>query len=104
MRDGERGDDGNECAKAAKRDHQAEQKQQMVGAVKNVEKTQVHEPRGRLVPPRIEVDEAGIAVEFECANSADGWQKPKNGDYAEAQARKRRVNENPALFPPPSIL
>src|SRR6266852_826902 len=75
MRDGERGDDGNERAKAAKRDHQAEQKQEMVGAVENVEKTQIHKPHGRLVPPRIEVDEARIAVEFERANSAAGWQK-----------------------------
>ena len=55
MRDGERGDDGNERTEAAKGDHQAEQKQQMVGAVENVEKTQVHEAHCRLAPPRIEV-------------------------------------------------
>jgi len=41
------------------------------------------------MPARIEVYQAGIAVEFECANSAGGRQKPKSGDYAKAQARKR---------------
>ncbi len=98
MRDGERGDDRNERTEAAKGDHQAEQKQQMVGAVENVEKTQVHEAHCRLVPPRIEVDEARIAVEFERANSAAGRQKSKNYDHAQAQPRKRWVNGKLGLF------
>src|SRR5258708_12167060 len=98
MRDGERGDNGNERAKAAEWDHQAKQKEQMIGAVENMEKTQVHEAHGRLMPARIEVYQAGIAVEFECANSASGRQKPKNGDYTKAQARKTRVDGKPGCF------
>src|SRR5260370_19999083 len=84
MRDGERGDDGNERAETAKWDYQTQQKKQMVGAVQNVEKTQVDKSQGRLMPPRVEADQDGIAGEFERANSADGWQEPKHGDHEQA--------------------
>src|SRR5260370_34770267 len=92
MRDGERSDDGNERAETAKWDYQTQQKKQMVGAVQNVEKTQVDKSQGRLMPPRVEADQAGIAGEFERANSATGWQKPKNGDDAQAEAREAGMN------------
>src|SRR5258707_1231266 len=98
MCDGERGDDGNERAKAAKGDHQAKQEEQMVGAIENVEKTKVHETHSRLVPSRIETDKAGIADEFERANTAAGWQKPQNGDHPQTQASKRWVNGKAGLF------
>jgi len=39
MRDGECGNDRDERAEATERDHQAKQKQQMVGAVQNVEES-----------------------------------------------------------------
>ena len=61
MRDGERGDDGNERAETAKRDYKTKQKQKMVGAVENVEKTQVDKSQSGLVPARVEADETGIA-------------------------------------------
>src|SRR5216683_3251909 len=98
MRDGECGYDGNERAEAAEGDHQTEQKEQVVGAVENVEKTQVDKSQGRLVPPRIEVDKARIAGEFERANSTAGRQKPKNGDHTQAQARESRVNGKTGLL------
>ncbi len=37
------------------------------------------------MPLGVEPDQAGIADEFESANPAAGWQKPKNSDYAKAQ-------------------
>src|SRR5712692_1747713 len=104
MRDSEGGDDGNERAKAAEGDHEAKQKEQMIGAVENMEKTKAHEAHSRLVPPWIEVHEAGIAVEFERANSAGGRQKPQNGDDAKAQARKRWVNRKAGLFRPDRVI
>src|SRR5258708_13670292 len=76
----------------------------MVAAVENVEETQVHEARGRLVPARVEVNEAWIAAELERANSAAGWQKPQNGDDAKAQAHKRWVNRKAGLFRPDRVL
>src|SRR5437016_2697293 len=85
MRDRECSNHGNERTEAAEGDHQAEQKQEMVNAVKNVEKTQVDKTQSRLLPPRVEPDEAGIADEFERADSAAGCQKPKDGDDAQAQ-------------------
>src|SRR5467141_3802941 len=98
MGDGECGYDGNERAKAAEGDHQAKQKQKMVGAVENMEKTQIDKSQGRLVPPRIEADKALIAGEFERANAAAGRQKPKNGDHTQAQARESRVNGKAGLL------
>ena len=47
---------------APERNHQAEQKQQMVGAVQDVEESQPDEPQRRLIPARVERDKAGIAV------------------------------------------
>src|SRR5258707_12313902 len=98
MGDGECGDDRNERAKAAEGDHQAKQKQKMVGAVENVEKTQIDKSQGRLAPPRIETDKTRIASEFERANSAASRQKPKNGDHSQAQARESRGNGKPGLL------
>src|ERR1700747_836266 len=92
MRDGECGDDGNEGAEAAERNHQAKQKQEMIGTVKNVKKTEIDETQSCLVPTRVEPDDAEIAGEFERANSAADRQEPKYGDDAQAQPRKRRVN------------
>ncbi len=98
MRDRKGSNYGNERAEAAKRDYQAKQKQQMVGAIKNVEKTQVDKSQGGLVPPRVESDEARIAVEFERANPAAGWQKAKNSDHAQAQPRHRRMDGKTGLL------
>ena len=70
----------------------------MVGAVKNVEKTQVDEAEGGLVPARVEPDEAGIPGEFERANFAARWHKTKNSDDAQAQARERGMDGKTRLF------
>src|SRR5437879_6915809 len=98
MRNGERGDDGNERAETAKRDYKTKQKQKMVGAVENVEKTQVDKSPSGLVPARVEADETGIASEFERANFAAGWNKPKDGYDAQTQPRERRMNGKTGLL------
>src|SRR5437660_10823657 len=98
MRNGERGDDGNERAETAKRDYKTKQKQKMVGAVENVEKTQVDKSQSGLVPARVEADEIGIASEFESANFAAGREKPKDGYDAQTQPRERRMNGKTGLL------
>src|SRR5256886_3923289 len=98
MRDGERGDDGDERAETAKRDYKTKQKQKMVGAVENVEKTQVDKSQSGLVPARVETDETGIAGEFECTHFSAGRQKPKDGYDAQTQPRERRMNGTTGLL------
>src|SRR2546421_8628046 len=98
MRDGERGDDGSERAETAKRDYKTKQKQKMVGAVENVEKTQVDKSQSGLVPARVETDETGIAGEFECTHFSAGRQKPKDGYDAQTQPRERRMNGKTGLL------
>src|SRR5205809_7094396 len=98
MRDGKRSDDGNERAETAERDHQAEQEQKMVGAVKNVEKTQVDEAEGGLVPARVEPDEAGFPGKSEGRNSPPGGTKRRKSAKGRAKAgdagwmEKRRLS------------
>src|SRR5260370_1020708 len=92
MGKGKRGDDGNERAEAAERNHKTEQKQKVVGAIEDVEKTEVDKAQRRLMPPRIETNQAGIAVEFERAAFTAGRNEAQNGDNAQAQARKARLN------------
>ena len=59
------GDDDDERAQPAERNHQAGEEQQVVGAVEDVPEAFDHEAQHRLVPARIEIDEARCAVELE---------------------------------------
>ena len=52
---------------APERNDEAEQEQQVVGAVEDVEEAGLDEAQRRLVPARVEPHEARIAVEFESA-------------------------------------
>src|ERR1044071_8117578 len=45
-------------------DHEAEKKEQMIGAVKDVEETFLDEPQSSLMPARIQVDHSRIAREL----------------------------------------
>ena len=45
-------------------------KQQVIGAVQDVQETGADESQGRLVPARIEPDQTFVAFEFERANRA----------------------------------
>ena len=87
--DGERGDDDDERPQPPERDHQAEQEQEVIGAFEDVPEAGHDEAQCGVVPARIEAHEAGIAVEFECANGACGRQEAqRRGDFA-AQAGRR---------------
>ena len=55
MRDRERRDDDDQRAEPAERDHQAEQEQQVIDAVEDVEEAVLDEAQRRLVPARIEL-------------------------------------------------
>ena len=72
MSDREGRDHEHERPKAPERDHQAQQEEQMVGAVENVEETQFHEPPGRLMPPRIQPDDPRISCQLERPLDAAG--------------------------------
>jgi hypothetical protein len=63
--DGERGDDHDERAQPSERNDQREEEEQVVDAVEDVEEAVPHEAVGGLVPPRIELDDAGVAVDVE---------------------------------------
>src|SRR5690349_6706807 len=70
----------------------------MVGAVQNVEKTQVDKSQSGLMPARVEPDEAGVAGQFEGANFAARWHKAKNGDDVKAEPRERWMDGKAGLL------
>src|SRR5690242_4510051 len=92
MRHGKRGDDRDERAKPAERDDQAKEEKEMVSAVEDVKKSQIHKAQSRLVPSRIEPDETRVAVQFESADRTTGGKEAKNRDDAQTQARKPRLD------------
>src|SRR5580658_3532217 len=85
MRNRERGHDRDESAEAPEGYHQAEEKEQMIGAVQNVHQPQFHEPQGRLMPARVELNHTWIARKFESPNSAAGWQESQHGNGSHSQ-------------------
>ena len=95
MRRGKSGDDDDERLDAAERDDEAEQKEEMVRATENVDETETHESQRRLMPPRIEPHDTGIADEFERAHDSVGRQEAENRHDPEAQACKLRLNREP---------
>ena len=72
MPDGERGDHQNEGPRPPERDHQTQEKQQVVQSVENVKEAETHEPKCRLVPAWIHSDDAGVAKKFVWPNRAVG--------------------------------
>jgi hypothetical protein len=77
----ERRDDEDEGPQPADRDHQAEQEQQVVRTFKDMPEPGRDKPERGLTPTRIEMHQAGVAVEFECAGRATGGQKAqRRGD------------------------
>ena len=67
-----------ERADAPERNHQAEQEQQVIDAVEDVEEAVLDESQRRLVPARIELHDAGIAVHVERALGAAGRKEPQH--------------------------
>ena len=76
--DSERRDHEYEWPEAAERDHQAEQEQQVIGSIQDVEEPSSTEPQRRLMPSGIEPDDPGSPV------SSNARSTPSDG-------RKRRV-------------
>ena len=62
---------------AAKRNHQAEQKQQVVRAVQNVIKAQVEESQRGLMPAGIEPHQPGSPVNSKARTAPPGGRKRK---------------------------
>ena len=59
----------------AERNHQAQQEQQVIDAVEDVEEAVAREQVERLVPARIEMDDAGVGVDVEHALGFAGLQE-----------------------------
>ena len=78
MRDRERGDDQHQRPEPPERDHQTQQEQQVIDAVEDVEEPELDEAQRRLVPARVEPDEARVAVELEGAHGAARRQEPQD--------------------------
>src|ERR1043165_168961 len=72
--------------------HQAEQEQQVIGAVENVEEPQPDEAQHRLMPPRIEWHQSGVAFELVRADHTARRHEPQRRDNADAEAVERHVD------------
>src|SRR5581483_8125267 len=71
---------------------QAEQEQQVIGAVEDMEESSLDEAEGGLIPARVEADQAGVAGKFEAADRAVGQDIAQNGDDAKAEAAENGVD------------
>ncbi len=76
----------------AERDHEAEQEEQVIDAVQDMEKAQRDEASGGLVPAWIQADESGIAGQLERALRARRRHESQDGDDLHAQPRQRRLD------------
>ena len=84
----EGGDDDDERLDAPERDDEAQEKQQVIRSAQNVNEAKANKAERGLVPSRIEIDEPGIAGEFERAHGATRRQKTDDRDDAKPEARK----------------
>src|SRR4051812_13025542 len=92
MRHRERRDDDDEGAKAAERDHQAREEQQVVGTVEDMRDAETNEPRRGLLPSRVQPHQSGIARELERALCAGGRLIADHRYDAHAQPRQRGLD------------
>jgi hypothetical protein len=67
MRGSEGSDYDDERAETPKRDHETQQAQQVIDAAEDMKEPVGDEARGGLEPPRVEPDEARVAVELKDA-------------------------------------
>jgi hypothetical protein len=92
MADREGRDDDDERPQAAERGHQADQEQQVIGAFENVPEARYHEAQRGLMPARIEMHEAGIAIEFEGPNGTAWRQEAQRRRHVVAETIEARVD------------
>ena len=95
MRDRERGDDQDEGAQAPEGDHEAQQEQQVVRPVEDVEEAEGDEPKGGLMPSRIQPDQARIAGQLEGPDRASGREEPKDGHHPQPQPPEPGMDGEP---------
>ena len=62
-------------ADLSERDHQAQQEQQVIDTVEDVHESEADEAQRRLVPPRIQANQAGIAPVLERAHPPPGGKR-----------------------------
>ena len=104
MRHGERCDHRDQRTKAAERDHQAEQKQQVINPIENMFEAEHHEAQRRLVPSRIEPDEAAVVMEVEGTHRAARQHQPQGGIRPQPQSIQLRVDREARLVRSDGVL
>ncbi len=85
-------------AQLAERNDQAQQEQQVIGAVEDVEEALAREQVERLVPARIEMHDAGVGVDVEGALGLAGLQEPQHDVDLQAEARQARADREVRLI------
>ena len=88
---GERRHDGRQRQQPPEGDHQAGEEQQVVDAVQDVLEAEGDEAQDRLMPARVEPDQAGVAGVLEGAHGAVRQDEPQHGDGANAEPPERRI-------------
>ena len=91
----ESGDHTDERKHATEGRHETQKKQQMVGALENVEKPRPQEAQGRVVPRRIQPQDSRVAGELEGAHRAVRRHETHDRHYRGAQPRKIRLDAEP---------
>ena len=98
MRHRKRRDDRDERPPAAEWNHEAEEKQQVIGSIENVVEAHLDESRGGLVPPRIQPHQPRISQEFEGAHDTCRRQELQCRDDAQSQTFITRMNRKLRLI------
>src|SRR5437588_690502 len=82
--------DADERPQPPKRDHEAQQEQQMIGPVEDVKEPEPDEGHRRLQPTGVQSDKTRIARKLERTDSPARRQEPEDRDDADSQPRNRR--------------
>ena len=90
--------DNHERFELPERDHQAQQKQQVIDAIEDVEKPFLRKQVEGLVPPRIQVDDAGVGVDVEGALGLAGLQEAQHDVDLQAEPGQRRADRKIGLI------
>src|SRR5262245_55151302 len=92
MPNGECGDNEDKRPQPPKRDHQAAQEQQVVGAVENVPEAGHDKTQRGLVPPGIEAHRAGIARSSNARMAPPGGRKRNAVEtFCPSRSTRRRI-------------
>ena len=97
MRHRKRRHHDHERTELAERDHQAEQEQQVIDPVEDVEEAFPREQVERLMPARIQVDDAGVGVHVEDALGSVRLQEAQPDIDLQAEPRQPRANREVGL-------